>query len=245
MPTLVSNRLASACALALILSLATAAAAAAKAPRASLRVVGKGGAVLAERTLRARTASIKTSPRADCFGSGTGGSGRKVTVQGPTALGMLIRASRTTPALRPLLISDAFEFGLALCGIGDSVATTKLSWYLKVNHVDPELGGEAVRVRPGDEVLWALAPFPYPDELSLHVPRHAAKGRPFAVRVFSYDEKGGRHPAAGVRVTGADAATGADGRTRVVLDRPRRLIATDGADIPSHREAVCIGGRCP
>ena len=80
---------------------------------------------------------------------------------------MLIQASKFTGALKPMQVTDAFSFGLGLCGVGGFKTTKKLSWYLKVNHVDPELGGDSVKVHRGDEVLWALAAFPYPDELSL------------------------------------------------------------------------------
>jgi hypothetical protein len=99
-------------------------------------------------------------------------------------------------------------------------------------------------------VLWALektsAPsFKYPDELVLLAPSKATAGRGFGVRVFSYDEKGKRKPAAGVKVTGAAAPTGADGRTTVTLSAPRRLRATESGEIPAARVAVCVGGECP
>lgn len=246
MPRLIPFRPAAVCALAFVLILSLAAAAVAKGPVADLRVIGGGGKVLAEGSLgAARTVSIETSPKATCFGAGTGGSGKTATLSGRTALGILIQASRFTKALKPVQITDAFSFGLGLCGVGGFQTTKKASWYLKLNHVNPELGGEAVRVRSGDEVLWALAAFPYPDELSLRAPRRAMPGVPFNVRVFSYDEKGKRKPAAGVKVTGASSATGADGRTTVRLSKPRRLIARHGTDIPSDRAAVCIGGKCP
>lgn len=245
MPRLFSFRLVAACALALILVLSTAALAAAKGPVADLRVIGSGGKVLAEDSFGAATASIKTSPQATCFGAGTGGSGKTVTVNGPTALGMLIQASKFTATLKPLQITDAFSFGLGLCNIGGSKATKTLSWYLKVDHVNPELGGEAVKVKAGDEVLWALAAFPYPDELALSAPAKATAGEPFGVRVYSYDDKGKKKPAAGVTVSGASEPTGADGRTTVTLTKPRRLIARHGKDIPSNQVAVCVGGKCP
>jgi hypothetical protein len=245
MPRLISFRLAAACALAVVFALSTAASAFAKGPLANLRVVSNSGKVLAEDSLGAGTASIKTSPKADCFGTGTGGSGKSVTIQGPTALGLLIQASKFTPALKPVLISDHFDFGLALCGVGGQVATTKLSWYLKVNHKNPNLSGEAVKVRAGDDVLWALASFPYPEELALTAPDTAKAGTPFGVRVFSYDDRGKKKPAAGVKMNGATGPTGADGRTTVVLSRPAELIARHGKDIPSSTEAVCVGGKCP
>ncbi|HEU4944027.1 MAG TPA: hypothetical protein VFT10_02590 [Solirubrobacterales bacterium] len=246
MPRLVSFRLAAACALALLLLLSTAALAAGKGTRVDLRVVGSGGKALTEQFIGAKTTSIKTSPKATCLGGGTGGSGKSVQVKGATALGVLSQASKLTPALRPLLITDHFlsEFGLGLCGIGKSHTTKKLSWYLKVNHKNPNKGGELVKLHKGDEVLWALAPFPYPDELSLVAPHEAEPGKPFSVSVFSYDDKGKKTPAAGVSVTGAAAPTGADGTTMVTLSAPGVLTATHGTDIPSNQVAVCLNGAC-
>jgi hypothetical protein len=245
MPRLIPFRLAAACALAFAFVLSFAVPALAKGPVADLRVIG-GGKVLAEDSFAARkTVSVKTSPQATCFGAGTGGSGKAAQVKGRTALGMLIQAAGVTSSLRPVQVTDAFSFGLGLCGVGGFETTKKVSWYLKLNHVNPELGGEAVNVKAGDEVLWALASFPYPDELALSAPRKAMPGVPFGVRVFSYDDKGRKKPAAGVKVTGAGSPTGADGRTEVTLEGPRRLIARHGADIPSNRVAVCVSGKCP
>jgi hypothetical protein len=246
MPRLVSSRLAAACALALLIVLSSASLAAAKAPRVDLRVVGSGGKVLSEQFIGAKTTSIKTSPKATCLGAGTGGSGKSVQVKGPTALGVLGQASKLTPSLRPLLVTDHFlsEFGLGLCGIGKSKTTKKLSWYLKVNHKNPNKGGELVKLKDGDEVLWALEPYPYPNELALTAPHDAEAGKPFAVSVFSYDDKGKKTPAAGVSVTGASAPTGADGTTTVTLTVPTVLTATGTKDIPSNQVAVCISGAC-
>ncbi len=212
----------------------------------SLRVVGSGGKTLSEQFISAKTTSVKTSPKATCLGGGTGGSGKSVQVKGPSALSALALASKRTPALQPLLITDHFvsEFGLGLCGIGKSKTTKKLSWYLKVNHKNPNKGGEQVKLHKGDEVLWALEPYPYPDELALTAPREAEPNKPFTVTVFSYDDKGKKTPAAGVSVTGAAAPTGADGTTQVTLSAPGVLTATHGTDIPSNQVAVCLNGAC-
>ncbi len=252
MPRPISFRLAAACALAVALALSATAIAGAKggsgkAP-AELRVITSSGKVLAQETLDTGTTSIETSPKATCLGAGTGGSGKPATIQGATALGLLGQAAKSDRALRPLLITDHFSFGLGLCGVGGSVGSQKtgLSWYLKVNHVNPELGGDSVKLHAGDEVLWALVPYPYPDELTLSAPARAKAGAPFKVRVFSYTDKGKRTPAAGATVTGAKRPTGADGRTKVVLHRPSVLVARDGKDIPSSRVSVCMGGlACP
>jgi hypothetical protein len=246
MPRITPFRLAAVCALALSLTFAFAAVAVAKGPSADLRVVGTGGKVLAEKPAPLTAVSVKTSPKATCFGAGTGGSGKSVTLKGDTAMGLLARGSKLISALSPLLISDHFDFGIALCGVGSSVAKGSASWYLKVNHKSLQVGGDAAKIKPGDEVLWDLAPsFPYPDELALVAPDTAKAGTAFTVRVFSYDEKGKKTPQAGAKVTGAAKPTGADGRTTVTLSGPAKLIARASGEIPSAREAVCVGGRCP
>lgn len=246
MPRLISFRLVAACALALALSLTMAAGAVAKGFTANLRVVGAGNKVLAEKTLGTATTSVKTSSKATCFGAGTGGSGKAVSIGGTTAMGLLARGAQTTGSLRPLLISDHFDFGLALCGVGTSVAKGKSSWYLKINHRSQAVSGDKAKIHAGDEVLWDLAPsYPYPDELGLTAPAEATAGMPFTVSVVSYDEKGKAKPAAGVKVTGAGAPTGADGKAAVVLAEPSLLSAGKTGEIPSNRAAVCVGGKCP
>lgn len=237
-------RAAGACALALVLSLVLAATAVAKGTEASLRVVGKGGKVLTEQTLKTGTVMVKTSPKATCFGAGTGGSGDSVKVPGATALGLLAQAAKTTSSLRPLLITDAFDFGLGVCGVGGSSVHGKSSWYLKVNHKGQQVSGDAVKLKAGDEVLWDLAPsYPYPNELALEVPDNTTSGTPFTVHVFSYDEKGKRKPVAGATVTGAAAPTAADGSATVTVSGPTLLQAKHGREIPS--PTVCVAGQCP
>jgi hypothetical protein len=247
MPRLIPFRLTAACALAFVLVLSVAAVAVAKGTRADLRVVGGGGKILAEETLQTGTTTIPTSKKATCLGKGSGGSGKGVQVKGATALGLLSQGAKSTSALKPLLVTDHFldEFGLGLCGIGGFTAGGKNSWYLKVNHKNPELGGDSVKLKAGDEVLWALASYPYPNELSLVAPSEATAGAPFEVTVYSYNDKGKRKPAAGVTVSGAAAPTNAEGHATVTLTGPSTLAATHGKDIPSNRVAVCVGGACP
>lgn len=250
MPRITPFRLAAVCALALSLTFAFTAAAAGKGLRTDLRVVGAGGKVLAEKTVTSANVSVKTSSKATCFGPGTGGSGDDVQLKGNTAMGLLASGAKTIAALRPLLISDHFDFGLALCGIGSSVAKGSSSWYLKINHESLQVGGEVAKIKAGDEVLWTLAKteapdYKYPDELALTAPDSVKAGMAFTVRVWAYDEKGHKSPQAGAKVSGAAQPTGADGRTTVTLSKPAKLIARAAGEIPSAREAVCIGGKCP
>jgi len=247
MPRLVPFRLVAACVLAFVLLASTAAISAAKVP-AGLRVVGGGGKVLAEAAFKTGTTSVPTSRKATCFGKGTAGSGKAATIKGATALGLLGQAAKSTKALQPLLLTDAFDFGLGICGVGGYKATSKLSWYLKVNHENPELGGDAVKLRAGDEVLWALAAYPYPKELSLVAPFSAHPGEAFQVSVFSYDDKGKKKPAAGVTVTGASGPTDSAGHASVTLSESTALTARRGKDIPSNSAVVVMcdaSGACP
>jgi hypothetical protein len=247
MPRLVPIRLVIACSLALLFVASTAAIATAKVP-VGLRVVGGGGKVLAEEALKTGTTSVPTSSKATCFGKGTGGSGKAVKIKGATALGLLGQAAKSTSALKPLLLTDAFDFGLGICSVGGYSATSKLSWYLKVNHKNPELGGEAVKLKAGDEVLWALAAYPYPKELSLVAPFSAHPGEPFQVSVFSYDDKGKKKPASGATVTGASGPTDAAGHATVTLSEGATLVARRGKDIPSNSDSVAMcdaNGACP
>jgi hypothetical protein len=255
MPRLVPFRLAAACALALLFSLSVAAAASSMIVDpakgvVSLRVVGAGGKVLAEKPVGTKSTSLETSRKATCLGAGTGGSGRSVKVKGGTALAALAAASKSTAALRPLSVTDHYlaEFGLGICGVGKSKATSKLSWYLKVDHRGATKGGEQTKVHAGDEVLWALEPYPYPEELSLVAPFSAHPGVPFEVTVYSYDEKGKKKPAAGATVTGASGPTDAGGHAMVTLSESAALVAREGKDIPSQPSTVVMcdpSGACP
>jgi hypothetical protein len=245
MPRTIPSRLGAACALALILVLSTAALAVAKGPLANLRVVA-GQKVLFDKTTGAVTTSVPTSKAATCFGKESAGSGKAVKVEGPTPLGMLATAARTTKSLRPLLITDAFSFGLGLCAIGGIEPKGEGFWQLRVNHKAPSVGGDAVKLKSGDEALWYLATgFPAAEELWLQAPKRVEAGEDFEVRVFAYDEKGKRKPAAGVKVSRADGPTDAKGFAEVTLDGPSRLIARSGKYIPSNRATVCVNGKCP
>jgi hypothetical protein len=249
MPRITPNRLAAACALAIVMFMSLTAGALAKGFTAELRVVGKGGKVLAEQPVRAGgTVSVKTSPKATCFGAKTGGSGKAVSIGTNTAMGLLARASKSVGALRPLSITDAFSFGLGICGVGSSVAKGGAGWYLKVNHKGAQVSGDAVKLHPGDEVLWDLAPsYPYPNELVLEAPSFATAGVPIPVRVLAYNEKGKSKPVVGASVTGAAGPTAADGRTTVTLTASSSLVATHGKEIPSAAVdvSVCAGPICP
>lgn len=234
----------------LVSSLAFATEAQAKTKTAGIRVVDSAGTELAQGKQYAGPASIKTSKKADCFGPGTGGSGAKVAIPGTTAMGQLAAAPISFPKTDPLGITDAFDFGLGICGIGKAVAPPIGFWYLKVNHVGSMTGAEDTKLGKGDEALWYLiADYndPTPDELVLKAPKRADAGKPVTVTVLSYGDDGTKSPAAGAVVGGA-APTDASGKTDVELGGGvTKLRATREGSIPSNSVAICTErpAKCP
>ena len=207
-----------------------------------LRVVDTDGFTMAQQTQFTDTVTVKTSPEADCFGP-PGGSGAEKTLNGPTALGAVWDASQADADLRPIWLTDQFGFGLGLCAIGGKVPPPSGFWYLKINHVGSQVGGDQAVVSNGDDVLWYLAPnFPPGDELELVGPEVAKPGEPFQVQVFSYTEEGARSPAAGALVAGAFEPTDANGFTTVTpsSEGTLSLQASRGVDIPSNLLDVTI-----
>jgi hypothetical protein len=247
MPRPLHFRTVAACALALCVAMMILAGTASAAGfSANLRVIGKNNKVLAEGPVKTADISVKTSPKATCFGAGTGGSGEPAALKGNTALGLLADGVKLFGGLAPLSISDHFEFGLAVCGVGKSVARGKASWYLKINHKGATVSGNKAKIKAGDEVLWDLAPgYPYPEELVLSAPAKATAGTAFPVHVYEYDEKGKHKAAVGATVTGAVTPTDKRGMTMVTVSKPTALTAANGEAIPSAAEPVCIGKKCP
>jgi hypothetical protein len=232
-----------ACLLVLILASNAAPAAVAKPAAAGIRVVDAGNRSLAQGTQLTEPLSVRTSPRADCFGPGTGGSGERARVPASSALAQLASAAAIDDDLSPLGITDFFDFGLGICRIGGAVAPMSGYWYLKVNHEASFSGAEQTTVHRGDEVLWHLIEDfndPIPDELELRAPSRARPGAPFGVHVTAYADDGDASPAVGARVTGADTPTDVHGRTTVTVEgRSANLRATRAGAIASDTEAVC------
>lgn len=210
--------------------------------------------VLADHRQHTGTARLKTDTGASCFGPGTGGSGDRVTLEGPTALGALRDGARADGELRPLSVTDSFSFGLGLCGVGGIEAPQTGFWYLKHNHAGAQVGGDQLRLKKGDDVLWHLVPDftqPPPAELELVFKQRSTPGV-YVATVNEYADDGTKTPAPGVTVSAtgsavasaaATAVTGADGRASLTLGEGKlKLTATRGSDIPAVKSRLCIGG---
>lgn len=237
---------------ALIAALAAPAAATAAPVTADLHVEAGGTALVPDLSYRTDTATVVTDTRKPACG----GSGQSKTIQGPTALGVLADASQSTAAMRPLGISDKFSFGLLVCGVGRFVANDSTFWLYKVNRVSPEVGGEAFKLKRGDQVLWyfsdTAANRNTGDELVIDAPARAQAGSPFKVNVVSYAFNGARKAAAGARLLfrGGETTTDRNGEATVTVADAgySPLRAGRGSDIPSGIVKVCVGAQlddCP
>ena len=164
---------------------------------------------------------------------------------------MLIDASKGTKGLRPLGLSDKFDFGLFLCGVGSFKSSDTAYWLYRVNRVEASVGGEQFKIKRRDKVLWyfsdTVANVNTGSELVVNAPARARTGRAFTVSVSAYTATGARSPAAGARVAwnGGSATTDATGRATVTADDggQLRLRATRGADIPSAVQRTCVARR--
>jgi RTX calcium-binding nonapeptide repeat (4 copies) len=228
---------------------------------ADLRVLNTEGKALAQLRQYTDSTQIKTDPDADCFGVGSGGSGRPAMISGPTALGVVQDAAATQKAVRPVSVTDAFGFGLGICGFGGYKADSGHFWYLKVNHVESSVGGDQVKLSGGDDVIWYLIrtdSCPPPDffcdisDLELQAPARARANSLVNVHVSAFSRTGVESDAAGVEVDGGvtPVITGPDGNAQVRFGNAgvTQLFATRGRDIPSQYATVCVAdglNTCP
>ena len=224
-----------------VAALAGAAAPAQAAPVLSDLRVEAGGVVLTDSRVPTDTQSFTTDTgRPTC-----GGSGQVKTLTGPTALGLLGSGSTVDADLRPLRISDKFSFGLLVCGVGAFPSTDSGFWLYKVNHMAPEVGGDAFKLTGGEQVLWFFQDNDRRrntgDELVVEAPARARPGE-VEVTVSSYAFNGARKPAAGARVFFGDTAvvTDANGKARTRLSQSTSVRAGRGGDIPSAPARVCV-----
>lgn len=212
--------------------------------QANLRVVTWKGKILFDG--KARTGTTRVKPNKACLGGRTGPA-RAVT--GPTALGLLVAASKKSRSLRPLKLTDT-DFGFGICGIGGANATGEQWWSLRTNYKDATVGAEGLTVKRNDDILLYLAKTymePTPDSLFLKAPAKVKKGKLARVRVFAYhnqfDEQSGettlkRSPVEGAKVKGAVGPTNAKGFTRIKVTRKTRTVARMSGLIPSNRAVI-------
>ncbi|HYH58347.1 MAG TPA: hypothetical protein VD790_03885 [Thermoleophilaceae bacterium] len=187
--------------------------------------------------------TYSTSQSAACNGSGDSGS-----IDGPSALGLLVQAADYSRPLQPVQISDQFDFGPFVCGVGEHESSTDGFWLYKVDHVSPEVGAHQFPITEDhDTVLWYFvnneSGSNTGDELELVGPPPVIEvGQPVKVTVNEYDFAGKASPAVGVRILGTDAVTGADGTATLVFEEEGRtwIRGIRGTDVPTDAVGLCI-----
>ena len=214
-----------------------------------VRVVTYKGAIVADRDITTGSTRVPTSSRATCFG-GTPTNGSRL-VEGVTALGALADIASKEAALRPLLVTNAFDFGLGLCSVGDHTPTGEEWWALKVNGVAATTGGDTTFLRRGDDVLWFLARSynePLWDELRLEVPARTGDRGLIRTRVQAVAADGSKRPVAGAKVFAGGALVGTTNASGAFAIRPGRnagrtlrMVARLAGYIPSNRAVVSLG----
>jgi hypothetical protein len=176
-----------------------------------------------------------------------GGSGDSYTLNGPTALGLLVQAADFTRGLRPVQVSDEFDFGKFVCGVGGHQGSDTAFWSYKVDHVLPEIGADQFTTRRShDEVLFYFVDGTSNsgNELDLVLRKNVVKaGTPVDVTVREYDAEGKASPADGVRLTGAGGErTDADGKATVVFEKAGKpsIRGVRGSDVPTTERQLCV-----
>ncbi len=178
-----------------------------------------------------------------------GGTGDSYTIDGPSALGLLFQAADFTRALRPVQVSDEFDFGKFVCGVGGYEGSDMAFWNYKVDHVLADVGADQFPInRSHREVLWYFVNLATGSnagkELELALSDNVVQaGTPVDVTVREYDENGQAMPAAGVRLDGAgDVMTGADGTAEVVFDDAGRpfIRGVRAGDVQTDLLHLCV-----
>jgi hypothetical protein len=226
-----------------VIALAAAASASAASVTTQLRVEAGGHDIGPGWIYAHDSVTYDTSQSEACNGTGESGS-----ITGPTALGALLQAADYTRRLDPVQISDQFEFGPFVCGVGNFPSTDSAFWLYKVDHVAPEVGGDQFPINSsGHEVLWYLSDstngINSGNELSLSVSDKVVKtGTPITVSVLEYDATGASTPAAGVQIIGGgNPVTDAAGEATVSFDQTGRqfIRGVRGSDVPTDGVRLC------
>ena len=201
-----------------------------------------------KRRCRPGTTKVPTSPKATCFGKGTGGSGKAGDRQG---------RDRARPA------GPGGEVdGIAAAAAGDRrlprrIRPRHLRGRRHQQHREEVLVPEGqpqeprTRRRIGEAEDGRRSPLgarrvPVPERAGAGSPRRSDPGRAvrgpgLLLRRQGQAQAGSRSD--GYRRVRADRAP--TGKATVVLSAPTTLVATHGKDIPSNGAAVCVLGVCP
>ncbi len=171
-------------------AVAPAAVASASLPKVMVRVEGKTRTLLAATTVQTRSGSITKggAPRGACPAS--------------SAQGALNVATRGSWAGK--WYSSYQEYDITRI-LGETESGARYFWEIFVNDVAASAGACDIKLRRGEQLLFAAVPSSGPPEypLALKLLGKPAAGQPFEVEVVYYNARGKALPLAGATVTGA------------------------------------------
>jgi Domain of unknown function (DUF4430) len=107
--------------------------------------------------------------------------------------------------------------------LGDTESGTQFFWEIFVNNVAASVGGCEIKLKPGDQLLFAVVPATgtaFPTALS--APGTATVGHSFTVKVQSFTASGKAKPLAGARVDGK--LTSSRGTVRITPTKSGTLV---------------------
>lgn len=183
-----------------------------------------------------------------------------IPVPGASPIGLAQAASKFNRALR-LVRAREDEAGIFTCEIGDVLGRPFTDpngfagWSYYVNGVFGLAAADQVALRRGDRVLWLFSDFGLESintgpRLELRRVPAGTTETTFTVRVIEHDYEGGKGPAEGVSIDGAQQVTElGNGEYEVEVERGfSELRASRGEAVPSAPVTVCSRverERCP
>jgi hypothetical protein len=193
-------------------ALAVTPAASALAARVTVRVEGKARTLLAPTVVRTGGGSVTKfgAPSGKCSAS--------------SATGALDLATHHRWAGKWYSsFGDYFVTGI----LGESYATsTTYSWGIWINNRLATSGACGIKLRPGDQLLFASEPTKTQDPIALIAPARAVTGHTFTVKVVAYSTSGKATPLAGalVSVNGHGGKTGKRGTVPLTPNKPGSFV---------------------
>ncbi len=161
--------------------------------------------------------------------------GRGVPAVTPTRALFEASAQTLRDRLGPLRLEWYESFSDFIVGsIGDEAPSGNSYWELSVNWKVAQVGGCAIALKDGDEVLWAVSDGATPS-LRLLAPKTARRGRQFNVRVT--DGATGKG-VAGAHVGGETTGAGGIAKLTLRTGTKRLLRATKTGSTRSSTEAI-------
>ena len=161
-------------------------------PKVTVRIEGKTKTLLAASSVQTRSGSITK-------GGAPSGACPSASAQGALDVATKGKWSGT--------YSSKYQEYFITKILGDSETSKTAYWEIFVNNVAASTGACQIKLKSGDQLLFAVVPSsPTEYPIGLKAPKTATAGKAFKVTVLGYDAKGKATPLAGATVTAGSQA---------------------------------------